>query len=114
MTIWCLIYTYILHTSVNTLIVVRVTIKPLCLCQSNELSQLCVNLCAETLQHFYNTHVFKAAEEACIEEGVQCDMDVQYFENAPIVELISSQVSAAYHWVHNGRSLWTGLTWFFF
>ncbi|ELU07103.1 hypothetical protein CAPTEDRAFT_96159 [Capitella teleta] len=57
----------------------------------NGLGQLCINLCAEALQHLYNTHVFKATEEACIEEGVQCDMDVYYSENAPLVELISSQ-----------------------
>lgn len=60
--------------------------------QSNELEALCINLTSETLQHFYNTHIFKAAEEACIEEGIQCDIDISYTENAPIVELISSQV----------------------
>ena len=29
----------------------------------NQLEQLCVNLCSETLQHFYNTHIFKSREE---------------------------------------------------
>ena len=60
--------------------------------QNNQLEQLCINLSAETLQHFYTTHTFKSVEEACIEEGIQADMDIHYVENAPIVELISSQV----------------------
>ena len=57
----------------------------------NELEQLCINLTSETMQHFYNTHIFKATEEACIEEGIQCDIDVNYYENAPVVEILSSQ-----------------------
>ena len=61
------------------------------LLQGNHLEQLCMNLCAETLEHFYNTHVFKTTEEACIDEGIQSDMDIHYMENAAIVELISSQ-----------------------
>ena len=54
-----------------------------------------MNLCAETLQHFYNTHVFMSTRQACVEEGIQPDMDVNFFDNAPIIELISSQVGAA-------------------
>ena len=65
--------------------------------QNNELEQLCVNLTSETLQHFYNTHIFKSTEEACIEEGIQCDIDINYYENAPIVEILSSQVLCKHH-----------------
>ena len=63
--------------------------------QDNSLEQLCINLSSETLQHFYNTFVFKTTEEAYIEEGIQADMDIHYYENAPIVELLSSQVELA-------------------
>ena len=51
-----------------------------------------MNLCAETLQHFYNTHVFRTALDACAEEDIQSELDISYFDNAPIIELISSQV----------------------
>ena len=51
-----------------------------------------MNLCSETLQHFYNTHVFRTAQDACAEEDIQSELDVTYFDNAPIIELISSQV----------------------
>ncbi|KAK2140441.1 hypothetical protein LSH36_1352g00024 [Paralvinella palmiformis] len=59
--------------------------------ENNTLEQLCINLSSETLQHFYNTFVFKTTEESYIEEGIQADMDIHYYENAPIVELLSSQ-----------------------
>ena len=36
---------------------------PVVLIQVNLLEQICVNLCSETLQHFYNTHVFKSTDE---------------------------------------------------
>ena len=38
-------------------------LAPFFLSQVNHLEQLCVNLCSETLQHFYNTHIFKSREE---------------------------------------------------
>ncbi len=60
--------------------------------QVNQVEQLCVNLCSETLQHHYNSHVFKVAHEASMEEGINAEMDINYFDNAPIIELISSQV----------------------
>ena len=53
-----------------------------------------MNLCAETLQHFYNTHVFRTALDACAEEDIQSELDISYFDNAPIIELISSQVGS--------------------
>ena len=56
------------------------------------LEQLCMNLCSETLQHFYNTHVFRTAQDACAEEDLQSEIEANYFDNAAIIELISSQV----------------------
>ncbi|XP_014665681.1 PREDICTED: uncharacterized protein LOC106807743 [Priapulus caudatus] len=59
--------------------------------QENGFEQLCTNLCAETMQHFYNTHIFKSTLECAKDEGIQCEIDVDYTDNAPCIELISSQ-----------------------
>ncbi|XP_022237040.1 unconventional myosin-Vb-like [Limulus polyphemus] len=56
----------------------------------SQLEHLCINLCAETMQHFYNTHVFKSSIESCREEGVLCDVKVDYVDNVPCIDLISS------------------------
>lgn len=54
------------------------------------LEHLCINLCAETMQHFYNTHIFKSSVESCRDEGIMCDTDVDYVDNVPCIDLISS------------------------
>ncbi|XP_047026537.1 unconventional myosin-IXb isoform X1 [Helicoverpa zea] len=56
----------------------------------SRLEQLCANLCAETMQHFYNTHVFKSSAESCREEGVACALEVDYVDNVPCIDLVSS------------------------
>ncbi|XP_022256115.1 unconventional myosin-Va-like [Limulus polyphemus] len=56
----------------------------------SQLEHLCINLCAETMQHFYNTHVFKSSIESCREEGVYSDVEVDYVDNVPCIDLISS------------------------
>ncbi|CAN8008343.1 unnamed protein product [Ixodes pacificus] len=56
----------------------------------SQLEHLCINLCAETMQHFYNTHVFKSSMEACREEGVLSDLEIEYADNVPCIDLISS------------------------
>lgn len=56
----------------------------------SRLEHLCANLCAETMQHFYNTHVFKSAAESCREEGVACPFEVEYVDNVPCIDLVSS------------------------
>lgn len=58
----------------------------------NRLEQLCINLCAETMQNFYNLHVFKSSLDACGEEGVNCDFDIEYANNMPCIDLISHLV----------------------
>ena len=59
----------------------------------SQLEQLCINLCSETMQHFYNTHIFKASIESCREEGITSDVSIDYFDNVPCIDLISSLVS---------------------
>ena len=63
-----------------------------CLLQTSHLEQLCINLCAETMQHFYNTHIFKSSIESCKEESVQSDIEIDYVDNVPCIDLISSLV----------------------
>ncbi|XP_055919443.1 unconventional myosin-Ia isoform X2 [Eupeodes corollae] len=55
-----------------------------------QLEHLCINLCAETMQHFYNTHIFKSSVESCRDEGIICDTIVDYVDNVPCIDLISS------------------------
>ncbi|XP_030380655.1 unconventional myosin-IXAa [Scaptodrosophila lebanonensis] len=55
-----------------------------------QLEHLCINLCAETMQHFYNTHIFKSSVESCRDEGIVCDTEVDYVDNVPLIDLISS------------------------
>lgn len=62
----------------------------------SQLEHLCINLCAETMQHFYNTHIFKSSIESCRDEGIRCDVEVDYVDNVPCIDLISSLVSSLY------------------
>lgn len=55
-----------------------------------QLEHLCINLCSETMQHFYNTHIFKSSIESCREEGIICDTQATYCDNVPCIDLISS------------------------
>ena len=56
----------------------------------SQLEHLCLNLCSETMQHFYNTHIFKSSLESCREEGIDCEIDVDYVDNVPCIDVISS------------------------
>ncbi|TRY68528.1 hypothetical protein TCAL_13103 [Tigriopus californicus] len=56
----------------------------------SQLEQLCINLCSETMQHFYNTHIFKSSIESCREEGIAMDVNIEYVDNVPVIDLISS------------------------
>jgi len=56
----------------------------------SQLEQLCINLSSETMQHFYNTHIFKSSIESCREEGIASDVVIDYIDNVPCIDLISS------------------------
>ena len=64
--------------------------------QPSQLEQLCINLCSETMQHFYNTHTLKTAIETCRDEGISCGVEVDYADNAHCIDLISSLVSITF------------------
>ena len=42
------------------------------------------------MQHFYNTHIFKSSIESCRDEGIHVDVHVDYVDNVPVIDLISS------------------------
>ena len=42
------------------------------------------------MQHFYNTHIFKSSIESCRDEGIHTDVQVDYVDNVPVIDLISS------------------------
>ena len=67
----------------------------------SQLEHLCINLCSETMQHFYNTHIFKSSIESCREEGISSDVVIEYVDNVPCIDLISSLVSNKMHKVHD-------------
>lgn len=56
----------------------------------SQLEQLCINLSSETMQHFYNTHIFKSSIESCRDEGIASDVVIDYIDNVPCIDLISS------------------------
>lgn len=67
--------------------------------QPSQLEHLCINLCAETMQHFYNTHIFKSSIESCRDEGIHCDVEVDYVDNVPCIDLISSLVRKLFYFI---------------
>lgn len=54
------------------------------------IEHLLINLCAETMQHFYNTHIFKSSIESCRDENIAYDTEIDYVDNVPCIDLISS------------------------
>ena len=71
--------------------------------QPSQLEHLCINLCAETMQHFFNTHIFKSSIESCREEGIQCELEPDYVDNVPCIDLISSLVLLDILWFYDMR-----------
>jgi len=70
------------------------------------------------MQHFYNTHIFKSSIESCRDEGIHCEVEVDYVDNVPCIDLISSLVcdicyvesTVSFKWVvphlvEHGRSM---------
>lgn len=70
------------------------------LLKPSRLEQLCINLTAETMQHFYNTHIFKSSIESCKEENIKSDITIDYFDNVPCIDFISSLVRTYFSLPH--------------
>ena len=45
------------------------------------------------MQHYYNSHIFRGPNSALSDEGLSQQVDVQFFNNTPVIQLISAQVS---------------------
>ena len=65
--------------------------------QENELEQMCINLCAEKLQQYYNDVIFRDPMVACMDEGIQANNDCSFFDNSPIVNVICAPVCLTCH-----------------
>lgn len=55
--------------------------------QRNSFEQLCINTANETLQHYFNQHIFKWEQEEYIREGIQYN-HVTFVDNQPCVALL--------------------------
>ena len=50
------------------------------------LSQMCINIANEQLQHYFNEHIFSWELEECKRENIDCE-SITYTSNYPIVQL---------------------------
>ncbi|KAJ8037913.1 Unconventional myosin-Ib [Holothuria leucospilota] len=57
----------------------------------NRLGQLLSNLCSERLQQFYNQSTIQSSLKACSADKIQCDVNITYNDNTPLVNLIYDQ-----------------------
>ncbi|XP_033108068.1 myosin-I heavy chain-like isoform X3 [Anneissia japonica] len=55
----------------------------------NKLDQLCMNLCAETLQQFYIHNVFTSSIEIARAEDIENIMEMEYIDNKPCLDLLT-------------------------
>jgi len=54
--------------------------------QTNSLEQLCINMCNEQLQYFFNQHVFTWEQQEYMAEGIDIEV-IHFADNRPILEL---------------------------
>ena len=50
------------------------------------LSQMCINIANEQLQHYFNEHIFSWELDECKRENIDCE-SITYTSNYPIVQL---------------------------
>uniref|UniRef100_A0A8C1SVZ8 Myosin IXAb n=1 Tax=Cyprinus carpio TaxID=7962 RepID=A0A8C1SVZ8_CYPCA len=64
--------------------------------ENNSFEQFCINFANETLQHYFNQHVFKLEQEEYRSEGISWHM-IGYTDNTACIELISKKPTALLH-----------------
>ncbi|KAL1248056.1 hypothetical protein QQF64_023432, partial [Cirrhinus molitorella] len=64
--------------------------------ENNSFEQFCINFANETLQHYFNQHVFKLEQEEYRSEGISWHM-IDYIDNTTCINLISKKPTALLH-----------------
>ncbi|KAI2648658.1 Unconventional myosin-IXAb [Labeo rohita] len=64
--------------------------------ENNSFEQFCINFANETLQHYFNQHVFKLEQEEYRSEGISWHM-IDYIDNTACINLISKKPTALLH-----------------
>ena len=62
----------------------------------NSFEQLCINYANETLQYYFNKHIFKLEQEEYSKEHITWT-SIRYTDNQPIIDLISKKPSGIIH-----------------
>ncbi len=63
---------------------------------SNGFEQLCINYANETLQFYFNKHIFKLEQEEYSKEKINWKI-IDYIDNKPCIDLISKKPSGIFH-----------------
>ncbi|XP_051545048.1 unconventional myosin-IXAb isoform X3 [Myxocyprinus asiaticus] len=64
--------------------------------ENNSFEQFCINFANETLQHYFNQHIFKLEQEEYRSEGISWHM-IDYIDNTACINLISKKPTALLH-----------------
>ena len=63
---------------------------------SNGFEQLCINYANETLQFYFNKHIFKLEQEEYVKEKINWK-NIDYIDNKPCIDLISKKPNGIIH-----------------
>ena len=81
-----------------------VTLEPIVKClplyfqdfHTNSFEQLCINYANETLQFFFNQHVFRLEQKEYTKEKIDWS-NIDYQDNQPVIDLIASKPAGVLH-----------------
>ena len=62
----------------------------------NSFEQLCINYANESLQYYFNKHIFKIEQEEYAKEGVTW-YTIDFQDNQPVVDLIAKKPHGIFH-----------------
>ena len=63
---------------------------------TNSFEQLCINYANETLQFFFNQHVFRLEQKEYAKEKIDWSV-IDYQDNQPVIDLIASKPAGVLH-----------------
>ncbi|XP_038602338.1 unconventional myosin-IXa isoform X3 [Tachyglossus aculeatus] len=64
--------------------------------ESNSFEQFCINFANESLQHYFNQHIFKLEQEEYLAEGISWH-SIDYIDNSSCINLISKKPTGLLH-----------------